>query len=282
MSTRESIAAREAHLVHTPAKSPASSAVGMRFFSSPFVLKLAYLGSDLFAVTLAHLLAVRVVEHFLHVPTTTLNPLEYHRFYIPFFSAVLYIFEGYKSPELRRPERELEQSCKAVALSFFALVLFNFVVFRSEFFSRYLFAAWFVLSLVLLLFMRFMLRVILGALWNAGLCRRRALLLGSIAGLVEYQQLLSIQRHRGYDLVGALLESREIYSGSAETLNVPLLGALDHWKQAISDTGATVLIVACGGVPDSEHWAVNLLRECKQLHVDVELYSRMLATANSP
>src|SRR5438552_10981103 len=107
-----------------------------------------------------------------------MNPFEYHRFYIPFFAIILYVFDGYKSPELRRPEQELERSCKAVGVSFLGLVLFNFVVFRSEPFSRYLLVSWFALALVLLLVMRFILRAIYNALWRAGLCRRRALLIG--------------------------------------------------------------------------------------------------------
>lgn len=281
MSTRESVAARQAPLVRTPVKFQASKPVASKLLSSPRPLKLAYLVSDLFALTLANVLAVRVVEHFLRVPSSALNPFGYYRFYVPFFAAILYTFGRYKSPELWRPEQELERSCKGVAFSFLGLILFNFVVFRSEGFSRYLLATWFVLALLLLLFMRFMLRVISSALWNAGLCRRRALLLGSTAGLVEYQQLLSIQRHRGYDLVGALLASSESDSLSVKIRDVPILGSLSQWKEVVSATAPDVLIVACGGIPDREEWVPELLQDCKQLRVDVELYSRMFATANS-
>lgn len=282
MSTRESIAAREAHLVRAPAKSGASATPSsVRVRSSPLLFKLVYLTSDLVAVVVAHLLAVRIVEHFLHVPTSALNPFEYHRYYIPFFGVVLYIFEGYKSPELRRPEQELERSCKAVAVSFLGLVLFNFVVFRSESFSRYLLAAWFVLALFLLLFVRFVLRGVYGALWRAGLCRRRALLIGSTAGLSEYQQLLSIQRHRAYDLVGALLVPWELDSTPVGMPNVRTLGALDQWREFVFNTSADVLIVAPGDTSDDEKWVRELLHDCKRLRIDVELYSRLLATANS-
>jgi len=116
------------------------------------------------------MLTVRVVGHFLRVPMNALNPFEYHRVYIPFFAVILYLFEGYKSPELRRPEQELESSCKAVAVSFLGLVLFNFVVFRSQVFSRYLLVSWFALACVLLVAMRFTLRAIHVKLWKAGLC----------------------------------------------------------------------------------------------------------------
>src|SRR6266436_4720035 len=230
MSTRESIAAREIQLLRTAPKSAGADPAYARLLAWPPVHKLVYLGGDIFAITLAHMLAVRVVEHLLRVPMNALNPFQYHRFYIPFFTVVLYLFEGYKSPELRRPEQELERSCKAVAVSFLGLVLFNFVVFRSEVFSRYLLVSWFILAFVLLPSMRFTLRAIYEKLWKAGLCRRRALLIGSPAGLSGYQQLLSIQRHYGYDLVGLLVDTRptESLPVEMEMLHLPMLGSLDE------------------------------------------------------
>jgi exopolysaccharide biosynthesis polyprenyl glycosylphosphotransferase len=280
MSTRESVAPRETPLLGPRANHAVSQTRSAWILSWPLLHKLAYLGGDLLAITLAHLLAIRIVGHFLRVPVSVLNPFEYHRFYIPFFTVVLYLFEGYKSPELRRPEQELERSCKAVNVSFLGLVLFNFVVFRSEPFSRYLLAAWFALALALLLVMRFILRAIYGALWGAGLCRRRALLLGSAAGLAEFEELLSIQRHRGYDLVGALLDSAEECSSPKAIPSLPVLGSLDQWEKALSATGANLLIVAYPAVPVGAEWLGKILRVCKQLRVDVELYSCVLATAN--
>ena len=281
MSTRESIAAPEAPSMRAPAKSGTSTRGFERPSSSPLVFKLAYLGSDVLAITAAHLLAIRAVEHFLRIPQSVLGPFDYHRFYIPFFAVVLYVFEGYKSPELRRPEQELERVCKAVTASFLGLVFFNFVVFRSEPFSRYLMVAWFVFSLFLLLSLRLVLRSVSGALWKAGLFRRRALLLGSAAGLTEYHQLLSIQRHHGYDIAGVLLEPWEIQSASAGIAGIPLMGTAAQWKRVVAETGATVLIVAYGGVPDGEEWVANLREDCKRMRVDVEFYSRTLATAHA-
>jgi exopolysaccharide biosynthesis polyprenyl glycosylphosphotransferase len=241
---------------------------------------LVYLGADLAALTLAHMLTVRVVGHFLHVPMNALNPFEYHRVYIPFFAVILYLFEGYKSPELRRPEQELESSCKAVAVSFLGLVLFNFVVFRSVVFSRYLLVSWFALACVLLVAMRFTLRAIHEKLWKAGLCRRRAVLIGSSAGLTEYQELLSIQRHHGYEVTGALLDSESSEALPEVIVNLPVLGSLDQLEKCLAWMGADVLIVAYRAVPCGEEWLGGLLQRCKQLGVDVELYSGVLATAN--
>jgi exopolysaccharide biosynthesis polyprenyl glycosylphosphotransferase len=248
------------------------------------VHRLVYLGGDLLALTLAHMLAFRAAEHFFRVPLTGLNPFEYHRFYIPFFAVILYLLEGYKSPELRRPEQELERSWKAVMVSFLGLVLFNFVVFRSEVFSRYLLVCWFITSYIFLVAVRFGLRAIHEKLWKSGLCQRRAVLIGPSAGLREYQQLLALQRHQGYEVAGALLVSdtvSEAQESIPETIfDMPVLGPLDHWEKCLVATGANVLIVAYPVVPDSAEWLGDLLHRCKQLHVDVELYSGVLATAN--
>src|SRR6266550_489548 len=236
MSTRESIAPPETKLLRPASQAAELRPTYARLLGWPPLHKLVYLGGDLLVITVAHMLAVRVVEHLLRVPMNALNPSQYHRFYIPFFVVVLYLFEGYKSPELRRPEQEMERSCKSVAVSFLGLVLMNFVVFRSEVFSRYLLVSWFTLACLLLVVMRFTLRAFYEKLWKAGRCRRRAVLAGSPAGLSEYQQLLSIQRHYGYDLVGVLMDSAKVATERAVLPHLPVLDSLDQWEEALSDT----------------------------------------------
>src|SRR6267154_6709521 len=280
MSTRESIAAREIQLLRTAPKSAGADPAYARLLAWPPVHKLVYLGGDIFAITLAHMLAVRIVELFLRIPMNALNPFEYHRYYIPFFVVVLSLFEGYKSPELRRPEQELERSCKAVVVSFLGLVLFNFVVFRSEVFSRYMLLFWFVLACVSLVAVRFALRAAHERLWKFGRFRRRAVLFGSEAGLSEYRQLLSIQRHHCYDVVGILMDPATSRSPFALIPDLPWLGPLHQWEDVLTSTEAEVLIVAYPPVADSDEWLGALLRRCKQLRVDVEVYSCVLATAH--
>jgi undecaprenyl-phosphate galactose phosphotransferase len=280
MSTSETVAPSETKLLTLAPPAARSQAAYARFLAWSPLHKLTYLCSDLFAVTVAHMLAVRFVVRLLHVPLNVLTPFGYHRFYIPFFAVVLYIFEGYKSPELRRPEQELEKSCKALAVSFLGLVLFNFVVLRSESFSRYLLFTWFVMACFILVSLRFVLRAIYDKLWQAGYCRRRALLIGSPAGLEEYQRALSIQRHRAYDLAGYI-------SGSDVVETLPAGRHPHQWRVSLKDVerslanaGAQLLVIAPDGIPGGETWLKELVGRCKQLRVDVELYSEVLATAN--
>jgi exopolysaccharide biosynthesis polyprenyl glycosylphosphotransferase len=280
MSTRETIAPNETALPKSKVARVVSGSVGARILSWQPLHRTIYLAGDLFAITLAHMLAVRMVEHFLRVPMNALNPFEYHRFYVPFFAVILFLFDGYKSPELRRPEQELERSCKAVVVSFVGIVLFNFVVFRSEAFSRYLLVSWFMLAIVLLVATRFALRTVHAKLWKAGLCRRRALLIGSPAGVARYQKLISIQRHHGYDLAGVLFDSEEPETLPEAIIPLPVLGPLDQWEKCLAKAEANLVIVAYPMISQAGDWLGDLLRRCKQVGVDVELYSGVLATAN--
>src|SRR5580704_10667501 len=280
MSTRESIAPHETQLLRPSPDVSASAPAYLRLLAMSPVHELIYLCGDLFAITLAHMVSFRAVQHLFHVPIAGLNPFEYHRFYIPFFAVILYVFDGYKSPELRRPEQELERSWKAVAISFLGLVLFNFVIFRSEVFSRYLLVCWFVTAYIFLVAVRFGFRAIQEKLWRAGLFRRRAILVGSTAGLREYQQLLAIQRHRGYEVAGALLVPDGESEASEASLNIPVLGPLAQWESRLVESGADVLIVAYPVVPGGGELLGDLLRRSRELDVDVQLFSGILATAN--
>jgi len=280
MSTDELSAAHHDSFGIAQAQSILAIDCWTRIFVWPLLHKLVYLLSDLLALTLPHMLGIRLVEHFLQVPFSYLNPFEYHRYYIPFFAAVLYLFEGYKSPELRRPEQELERSSKAVAVSFLGLVLFNFVGFRAQPFSRYLLVSWFVLSLTFLITLRFTLRGLYMSLWKAGFCRRKTLLIGSTSGLAEFQRLLSIQRHNGYEFVGALLDTAPEAASIYPPCQVPTLGGPEDWETVIKTSGVNVVIVAFSTFPKPGDWLGKLLHSCRSRQIDVELYSRVLTATN--
>src|ERR1700722_20871374 len=116
---------RETEVLSLVAGSAASRTMRPRVRNFRILKKFAYLAGDLLALIVSHMAAVRLVQHFLSLPLSVQNPSQYHRYYIPLFAAILYFFEEYKSPELRRPERELELGCKAVLVSFIGLMVLN-------------------------------------------------------------------------------------------------------------------------------------------------------------
>src|SRR5580693_3465175 len=280
MAIQHPVISRAVQADSLPSGRSESTSATARILSRPSVQKALALLTDLAAITLAHVLADHLLVWLLQIPMSAQMPPEYHRYYIPYFALVLAIIGGYKSPELRRPEQELEQSCKAVAASFLGLVLFNFVVFKSEPFSRYLLVAWFVLSTILVLAGRFALRGVYGMLWKRGLCQRRALLVGSASGISEYWQLLRTQRQRAYEYAGVLLDKGGLKRQPDELLGLPILGDTSEWESTLKELKADLLIVTQPRTTADEEWLRNLVHRCKGLRVDVELYSSVLATAN--
>ena len=75
MSTRETVAPRETQLLRPAVSIRAQSwPLYARILAWAPLHKMAYLASDLAALTLTHILAVRLVEKFFHVPTNAVEP----------------------------------------------------------------------------------------------------------------------------------------------------------------------------------------------------------------
>ncbi|HUJ32854.1 MAG TPA: exopolysaccharide biosynthesis polyprenyl glycosylphosphotransferase [Candidatus Acidoferrum sp.] len=242
--------------------------------SRPHIKKLLFLAGDVAAVAAAHELAESSMRHLLHIPAAYLNPSNYFLFYIPFFTAMLYLLEGYKSPDLRRPEKELEILFKGVSISFVALACANFVLFKASGFSRYLLVSWYVLTLLFLLGARFGLRSIYGALWRRGIARQRALLLGSTEGLAEFERRLAIQRCAPHEIVAVLPEAAA-EAGAASALVQTACG----WEEMARSARAQVVIV---NLEDSERNSsvrlFDIIRACQASGIEVEVFSRLFGT----
>ncbi|HTS13124.1 MAG TPA: exopolysaccharide biosynthesis polyprenyl glycosylphosphotransferase [Candidatus Limnocylindrales bacterium] len=242
------------------------------------VKKLLFLGGDVAAVVAAHELAESSMRHLLGIPAAYLNPSRYFLFYIPFFTAMLYLLEGYKSPDLRRPEKELEILFKGVSLSFVALACANFVLFKASGFSRYLLVTWYALTLLFLLAARFGLRSGYGALWRRGMARQKALLLGSREGLAEFERRLSIQRRAPYEIMAALPQSVTDPAATAASASASE-GLSDGWQEVARMAGVQVVIV---NLEDAERGAsahiFEIIRACQAMSIEVEVYSSLFGT----
>ncbi len=250
-----------------------------RFVNWSIARSALFLVGDIFALVVAHMLALRVTQRIIHLPMSSLNPSRYHLYYIPFFTLMFYLFEGYRNPESRRPERELELGCKALFIGFVALSLFNFIVFHAEPVSRYLLFIWFAIACVLLLMTRFTLRALNERLWKAGIGKRRTVLMGTWKGLAGYYRLLSIQRYYGYELLG-LITSERVTSDRAGNGPLAVLGSLEDWESIATGLSAEVLVVAPSNFGCGDELIDSLLHRCKTIGIDVELYSDALASSN--
>jgi len=244
--------------------------------------KALLLASDAGAIFLAHRLAEVLALKWLAIPPGSLNPSTYYLFYVPFFALILWLFEAYKEPGLRRPEKELELGVKAISLFFVGLVCANFVLFKSQGFSRYLIVGWYGFSLLLVLGARFAVRGLYSSLWRRGLARDTALLVGSPRRLAGLQRQLSLQRHRRYDVVGVLIEpSREPLPDSEANLDaLPRLGGIEDWEQVLTRHPVQwVLLSLPANELGQQPRVLDIARSCRQRGIAVQVYSDLLSSS---
>ena len=238
--------------------------------------KLLLLAGDVAALIASHHLAELLLQRSMRLPAGFLNPGYYYFFYVPFFTAMLYLLGGYKCPDLRRPENELELVFKAVSFSFVALACANFMLFKSLGFSRYLLVAWYALALLFLLVARFSLRAVYGALWRRGLARQKALLLGSLDRLAAFERRLAMQRYRGYSIVGALIEPQERAAATRAGLSLRVLGSIGDWEEISGAVGARLVVIHFAESSYADYPRIlEIVRRCRERKIDVEVYSHL-------
>lgn len=248
-----------------------------RLFKRKIVGRLLLLGGDAIGLVSAHWAARALLQHLLQVSGAALNPRNYAAFYLPFLLAVLFVFERNQRPDLRRPEKELELVAKGVSFAFLLLICANFVVFKTGF-SRYMMVTWYAMTLIALLAVRFGLRAFYGGLWKRGLARRKTLLIGSAEKLFELPTLLSIQRYRGYDLVG-IIPAGICSPEKAENTGLPLMGSLKRWREVVRECEAEQVIVAFEQSMAEGHESLSdIVNCCLADRVDVQVYSDLFAS----
>jgi exopolysaccharide biosynthesis polyprenyl glycosylphosphotransferase len=232
--------------------------------------------ADALALVAAYCAAVWFVVQLFQIPSTNLSPRYYALFYLPFLLTVLFLFERNQRPELRRPEKELELAVKGVSLAFLLLVCANFVLFRAGI-SRYLMVSWYFFALLALLVERHCLRMGYGWLWSREIGRRRTLLVGSSEKLFELESLLSIQRYRGYELIG-IVPAKKNSELIAESRGLAVLGTLEQWQKALQLNGAEQVIVALDDDGETRSLRSDLLNRCLADGIDVQIHSSLFAS----
>jgi exopolysaccharide biosynthesis polyprenyl glycosylphosphotransferase len=249
--------------------------------SQSWVKKLLFLSADALAIIFGHHLAQVLAVRWIKMPPASLDPPGYFFFYVPFFVALLYVFEGYKSLELRRPEKELELVFKSISVSFVGLTCANFVFFKALIFSRYIIIEWYVLTLMFVLLARFGLRAMYAVLWRRGYARQKALLIGSAEGLADLKRRLSIQQHHGYNLVGVFIGVDDRPSSKVERFHPPLVGSLGNWEEIAQRENARLVVVHLEQSLATCHPSVlDIVRRCHEKGIEVAIYSTLFGAAD--
>jgi exopolysaccharide biosynthesis polyprenyl glycosylphosphotransferase len=243
------------------------------------IKRLLFLACDAAAVALSNRLSLIAMQRLFKISRGNMSPPGYLIFYLPFLLLILYLGEGYASPDLRRPEKELAITFRAVSLSFLAVVCANFIFFKELGFSRHLFVCWYFLALAMIPSFRLGLKGLYGTLWRRGLAQQRALWVGCPEKLAEFEGLLCVQRHQGYRMVG-IIPASELGGGSSLGASKwTASDALAAWDEAVSKLRVQLVVVSLPSTTPSSHELVReILRRSKAREVDVELYSDLFAT----
>lgn len=251
-------------------------AIWAEWLKSQTCKRALFASGDAAALVIAHIFAKASTTHLLHI-TSDPNPHGYWLFYLPFLLGVLYLLEGNHNPNVRRPEKELELAVKGTSFAFLLLVCANFVVFKATIFSRYLMVTWYASALALVLAARFGLRRFYGALWKQGLARPRTLLLGTSERLSQFQSLLTIQRHNGYEIIGAPID--ESFSEQASGSAVPVEQRVAGWRKTAAENGVEQVVVCLPRTSSESHRIVSrVLETFLPAGIDVQVYSDLFAS----
>jgi exopolysaccharide biosynthesis polyprenyl glycosylphosphotransferase len=242
--------------------------------------RVLFLASDAAAVALSNWASLIGMQRLLEIPPASGSPLGSLLFCLPFLLAVLYVADAYTTPDLRRPERELAIIFRAVSLAFLSLVCANFILFKELGFSRHLFVCWYFLALALVPLFRLGLKTLYGTLWRRGLAQQRVLWIGCMEKLAEFENLLSLQRYQGYQMVRVIPTSELGGGRSLEASKGTASDALAVWDEAVSKLRVQLVVVGLPSTTPGSHELVReILRRSKARGVDVELYSDLFATS---
>jgi exopolysaccharide biosynthesis polyprenyl glycosylphosphotransferase len=247
-----------------------------RLASSPLFKRLAYLSADVLALLASYVIvsASTANPSYLTLTSTDIGANGYAG--IPLLVAVLCLFRSYGDPDRRRSDRELQLVVKGVTVAF--LVLFGVVVLlsHSSISPLYWIGEWYLSALVFIVVGRFCLRGLYGYLWKNGLARTRVLLMGEPERFFSRQNMLVLQRHRGYDTVGIISPGGRD-DGPYTNDDIPVLGDLQRWEDVLRSYDVQLVVMA---FPAQASYDVgDVITKCMDLGIQVTFFDALFSTS---
>jgi len=188
-----------------------------------------------------------------------------------------YALLGYKPTFLRRQERELEIIVKGTTFSFLLIFAFNFLVFKSAGFSRYIYVFSYVLVLSLLLLERFGLKRFYRKLWQRGIGRERALVVGQgLESLNLLKNQFRIQNFSRFELLGYLKMVNNVLTYNSNEEGDQIVNYLDRFldEQKIG----TVFVTLQDYSKDSHRVFLNLITACEKNNCQIFALSKIFSS----
>ncbi len=177
--------------------------------------------------------------------------------------AVFYSLRGYRPTYLRRQERELEIVFKGTVLSFLLVFAFNFLVFKSAGFSRYIYVLTFVFVFSFLLLGRFAIKRLYRALWQHEIGRNRTLVVGQNHKNADwFRQQLQVQQFNRFELVGYLKAEDGQLFFNGQQKETPVSTGLGRF---LDEQSIRTVIVALNDFSEENHRLfLDIVDTCKK------------------
>ena len=242
---------------------------GTGFLSRRIMKTTLFVVGDLVALSAAYCGAALLAHVIFHVAVSSLGPRDYPFFSIPFCAAVFYLVDGYGMADLRRPERELQVTFKAVSFGLLCLLAANGILLKGQPFSRYFLILWYFFALVFVLCTRFGLRGFYAACWRRGRALNRALFIGQENELGRFRELVTVQRHRAYQVVEAIVSDCAHSPYSAEDARIPF--GCSAWERIVKEEKIQVVILGRSLCNSDNGVFREVMANSKQFNLNVTL-----------
>lgn len=234
-----------------------------RLMEQPFWTSLTLIFLDILAASVGLIAALVLSVTYLGAEAVTEEYIRALVLYNIFLILVFYLISGYNHIRTRRHEDELRIIVTASNYAMLLLLIGNFIFNKNIVFSRYIIIFWFIFALFSLIILRFSLHGFLKRLWEYGLARENALIIGNsvkdIRWLLEY---LHIQRYKGINILGYLSGKGSLIS------NLPFMGKFDNLKDIVSNKKINIVFFAMSKYSEDEHSKfLTRLEECCRLNL---------------
>ena len=229
---------------------------------------------DVIGLFVSQSIAIMLCRRWLGLNALEMDSLQQTMIFTLFVIGVIYLFDGYSAGKLRRPENELECICKAVTAAFVTLFLAEVLTLRGVPHLGYRTSVWYLIGLLMVLTGRFAARTLRARLWTAGHARRRAVLVGSRAGFLDYKDHFSIQHFQEYEIVAFV----DCSDGLVEGWGAHERGRSGHWRELADRMDADVVVINLQQWPASNSLKSEIAYECRDIGIEIEFCSPLFQT----
>lgn len=174
-----------------------------------------------------------------------------------------YLQGGYRPSYLRRQERELEIIVKTTIFSFLFIFSFNFLIFKSTEFSRYIYVFDYIFVLIFLIFGRFGLKRFYRQFWHNKIGRDKAIVLGKGPKSTNWlRQQFRIQQFSRFEFIGYIYRNNPcvFYNSTGQKIHVR-----DNIDDFLKSLGINTIFVALDEYsPKSHQFFLDMSNICKK------------------